>query len=260
MNPYDFVRVEWKQPGRRAAALKADRFGGISGRLEGTITALTPILIRRKDKKSPDPFMVNGEGTEIIPGSSLKGLFRSLVETVGGGAWWFFGDKEANLPPAFRRPADPDHLDAACRMFGFLNGGQVLQGRVCFDDAVCTVRRDREAFYTCILSTPKPRHRVWYLDAGGRYVAGRKFYFHAQELSIASGWLPKDAEVSKRQTSTSSRLTRRAPSPFRLSLRTWPRMILRCCSMRSCSKRGCATSSATPNLPAWAACRCSSPR
>lgn len=217
MNPYDFVRVEWDKPGRRAGTRPADRFGGISGRLEGTITALTPILIPDHRKSTPRPFLQNRQDVEIIPGSSLKGLFRSLVETVGGGAWWFFGDRGeqgtwsdrqvsgskvnygTNLPRAFKRPQHTDDLDAACRMFGFLSNRQVLQGRVCFDDAVCTTRQDHAAIYTCILSTPKPRHAVWYLDATNR-VAGRKFYFHHNGDPItAQGWLPRPDVLPKQR-------------------------------------------------------------
>ncbi len=215
MNPYDFVRVEWNNPGRKEDAKPIDRFGGISGRLEATITALTPIFIPEQRQSSPRYFLRNGQGVEIIPGSSLKGLFRSLVETVHGGAWWFFGDRNGtwrdnqvhgnivnynnNLPNNFKRPRNRKELDAACRMFGFLgsNSEDILLGQVSFDDAVCTNRIDHNAIYTCILSTPKPRHHVWYLDSTGNYVAGRKFYFHSQEPQTVSGWLPRGCVVGQ---------------------------------------------------------------
>jgi CRISPR/Cas system CSM-associated protein Csm3 (group 7 of RAMP superfamily) len=147
MNPYDFVRVDWQHPGERRPAPLHDRFSGINGRLEGTITALTPLFIGGKSANEPQPFLRDKHGRFIIPGSSLKGLFRNLVETVGGGSWWFFGrdgrwghdtDYHANLPEAFKRSPSREQLDAACRMFGFLAGGQVIAGNVGFEDAICT--------------------------------------------------------------------------------------------------------------------------
>ncbi len=223
MNPYDFVRIDWQKPGIRRNAPPQDRFSGISGRLEATITTLTPLFI--PDKRSynpganaPQQFLCDQQGRAIIPGSSLKGLFRSLVETVGGGAWWFFGGKgldgtwrdstvqgrmvdySRNLPRDFQRPRNREELDAACRMFGFLNGGQILAGSVGFEDAICAEPFSHNPIYTCILSTPKPRHRVWYLDDQQQWVRGRKFYFHSTDLQTVSSWLPnKDVLPKQRQ-------------------------------------------------------------
>lgn len=64
MNPYDFVRVVWQQPGERRAAPRHDRFAGISGRLEGTITVLMPVFIPDKRRYNagsslPQPFLTD---------------------------------------------------------------------------------------------------------------------------------------------------------------------------------------------------------
>lgn len=196
MNPYDFVRVVWTQPGRRGAAIPHDRFGGISGRLEGTIRTLTPFFIPDKRQGGPnDPqrFLEDAQNRAIIPGSSLKGLFRSLVETVSGGVWWFV-PTDARLPSTFQRPHTLNQLDAACRMFGFLEGGTALLGRVSFDDGICETPTYHEPIYTCILSSPKPRHQAWYFDQESRPV-GRKFYFHSTRLQTVRGWLPLGADV-----------------------------------------------------------------
>lgn len=224
MNPYDFVRIDWAHPGWRGRALEADRFGGISGRLAGTITTLTPFMILGKQPgnlNAPRTSLYNEQRHALIPGSSLKGMIRNLVETVSGGAWWFFGDRGTEgtwsdkhvgggkvnyshcLPQTFRRPHNLDDLDAACRMFGFLGGqgnsgnSKSLLGRVSFDDGICIEPEEYQAIYTCILSTPKPRHQVWYLDANGKRVAGRKFYFHSQELRTESDWRPKGCQPGK---------------------------------------------------------------
>jgi CRISPR-associated protein (TIGR03986 family) len=179
-----------------------DRFVGLSGRLQGTITTLTPFFIPDKRLIGPNdarPFLENANREALMPGSSLKGLCRSVVETVSGGAWWF-APESVRLPSAFRPPRNLKELDAACRMFGFLQGGTALLGRVMFSDGICTQPQAHDAIYTCILSSPKPRHTPWYEDQQGR-PAGRKFYFHSdpEHLQTARGWLPPNADVQRRQ-------------------------------------------------------------
>jgi CRISPR/Cas system CSM-associated protein Csm3 (group 7 of RAMP superfamily) len=187
MNPYDFVRIDWNRtPERRPPSLH-DRFAGLSGSLIGTVTALTPIFIPFKRGGTPKGFLRNGLGKAVIPGSSLKGLFRGLVETVGPGCWWLYDGKykstegriddyENNLPVAFKRCSNHQQLCVACRIFGMMNRQDHFAGKVGFDDAVCTDEKRHENIYTPILDNPKPRHSVWYLN--GNKVAGRKFYFH----------------------------------------------------------------------------------
>ena len=216
MNPYDFVRIDWDNPGTRRPAFGHARFQGLSGRLQATVTTLTPFIVLGKQRGDLQTHIrdQDGRGRHIVPGASLKGLFRNLVETVGGGGWWFFGrngtwlDKEvdsrqvnysAKLPAAFKRPTDFDELDAACRMFGFLDGKKILAGSVGFEDAVCEESVKHEAIYTCILSSPKPRHDSWYLDDTKEKVRGRKFYFHSSQLHTARGWLPERALGAQRQ-------------------------------------------------------------
>jgi len=196
MNPYDFVRIAWDQPGTRRAAPRGDRFDGVSGRVTGTITTLTPFFLPDKKTDNPQRFLQNRQHQAVIPGSSLKGLFRSVVETVSGSAFWFASNRDLppdSLPKAFRPPPNSQHLDAAYRLFGYLNRGDVLAGRVSFDDATCDDPHAGDAIFTCILSAPKPRHHAWYLDRHGR-VTGRKFYFHhAGPLYTASTWQPREA-------------------------------------------------------------------
>ena len=205
MNPYDFVRIDWQQEVKRHQVTPHNRFAkdSLSGRIEGTITTLTPFFIphsedlRRKDvlyrSDRPITFVQNGAGQHIIPGSSLKGLFRSVVETVGVGCWWLYdgeyrskaGGKtiQSNyrnkLPSQFRQCSHVDNLCGACRLFGMVNKDSALfLGKVNFDDAVCPEPVEHPAMYTPVLDTPKPQHQAWYLDQSQRQVAGRKFYFH----------------------------------------------------------------------------------
>ena len=208
MNPYDFVRIEWKQGVARRPAAPHDRFtDGLCGRLEGTITTLTPLFIPQTEnlkqkeqllqRNRPIGFTRNKRDEHIIPGSSLKGLFRSLVETVGPGCWWLFDGKYRDnvnyinkLPNAFKQcprtnpQTQEPELCVACRLFGLIssNTGTLLLGKVGFEDAVCDSPIEHDPLYTPIFDTPKPRHDVWYLDSSKRRVTGRKFYFHFTDI------------------------------------------------------------------------------
>ena len=190
MNPYDFVPINWNKSPTRKPASSHDRFSGMSGKIEGTITAKTPVFIFDSPRKKggAESFMTNQQGQHIIPGSSLKGLFRSLVETVGNGCFLFFDgkyeDKDIDdvidysneLPDSFKK-CKTTNLCIACRMFGAMHSSDMLSlGHVSFNDAVEVRVCKHEAIYTTALMGPKPRHEAFYLAE--QWIAGRKFYFH----------------------------------------------------------------------------------
>lgn len=198
MNPYDFVRIE-KSSGPRRAPFPHNRCHGFSGRFTGTIQTLTPLFIQGgtdQGSTAPQPFL-QSQGKHIIPGTSLKGLIRNLVETIDGGFFWFCQEEKC-LPHRYRRTSNLKKLDAASRMFGFLNGESVLAGHVGFEDAICSEPVLYDPIYTPILSTPKPRHESWYLD--GEHVRGRKFYFHANEIKAERRfqYSPKRIKLNQR--------------------------------------------------------------
>ncbi|QSZ28051.1 TIGR03986 family CRISPR-associated RAMP protein [Aceticella autotrophica] len=66
----------------------------ISGYIDLLVTTKTPIYIRR-DKEESDFFSIKN-GLPIIPGSSLRGMVRTLVEIVSFGKFGFF-DKDRRL-------------------------------------------------------------------------------------------------------------------------------------------------------------------
>jgi CRISPR/Cas system CSM-associated protein Csm3 (group 7 of RAMP superfamily) len=208
MNPYNFVRVNWPNGVQRQRVKWHDRYDGLSGRIEGTITALTPLFIPESrhslhQSRSRDPFkrfITNKAGQHIIPGSSLKGMIRSLVETIGLGCWWLFkGEHGDKLPEPFKQCRNTEHLCIACRMFGLINKGTLLEGHVRFEDAIGESVIPYDPIYTIILSGPKPRHTAFYLDEQNR-LAGRKFYYHHTSIKTASHWLPEaNTPADKRQ-------------------------------------------------------------
>jgi len=200
MNPYDFVPIDWNTPPQRRAPTQHHKFDGVAGRIEGTITAETPLLIR--DPRSPKEklkCMTDKNNNYIIPGSSLKGMIRNLVETIGSGcfklydgqykekSWPVDVDYWNKLPDAFWGCSQSNQLCIACRMFGTLvekkhsatRDAFHYTGNVNFNDAVCINPVNKHD--TVILpSLYKPRvyHEAWYLSPDRQKLAGRKFYFH----------------------------------------------------------------------------------
>ena len=188
MNPYDFVPIDWNNPPEHHSPSTHDRFSGISGKIEGTITSETPVFIFHSPKwnHGAEPFIKNEQNQHIIPGSSLKGLFRNLAETIGNGCFLLYGENYKNLPRNFQK-CNTDNLCIACRMFGRIPGrgdsSNLHRGNVSFNDAIEVKICEHTAVYTIALMGPKPRHEAFYMDPTKRHIAGRKFYFH-QPLGI----------------------------------------------------------------------------
>ena len=204
MNPYDFVPLDTRYPPERRKTVwhnvlvpnQAHPGKLYSGHLNLYIRTETPLFIldeNRDGNQLPDPKALrehirNKLGNQIIPGTSLKGLLRSVVETLGNGCMTVFRVPreytQNPLPPAFAPCTSNTSLCIACRLFGMMQARQqnndVFLGKVNVGDA--EAYEDSVAFYdpifTAVLDTPKPRHRSFYLDPQGRYIAGRKFYFH----------------------------------------------------------------------------------
>ncbi len=201
MNPYDFVRIDWSKPPERRQPVWHHRLVGqgaqqlYSGHIEVDVFAETPIFVSDPRTVSPDPkkpaqFMQNKQGEYIVPGSSLKGMLRCLVETLGNGCLTLFDGQyergkvnyRANVPTSFERCGNNTQLCIACRTFGMLKERTrgVFLGKVNIGDACAYADQVRkyEPIHTAVLVEPKPRHRDFYLDQAKKQIAGRKYYFH----------------------------------------------------------------------------------
>lgn len=216
MNPYDFVHLDWNRPGHRRPSNLHHRFNGLNGRIEATLTTETPFFLPAKQTNSIPLIEMSGATLfsqsiayqsannprgYFIAGSSLKGLFRSVTETVTHGCFLLFdgkykskklgneviSDYSDNLPGAFKRCHNVNELCAACRMFGMMERNGLRLGNVSFGDAVCTLPQPHNSIFTLVLDTPKPRHQEWYLETNPvtnrMHIAGRKYYFHTTALS-----------------------------------------------------------------------------
>jgi CRISPR/Cas system CSM-associated protein Csm3 (group 7 of RAMP superfamily) len=204
MNPYDFTRIDWTRPPERRLPVWHNRLTSqqsrrlYSGHLEVDIYAETPLFIAdprsvSTDLRKPAQSMQNRHGEYIIPGSSLKGMLRCLVETLGNGCLTLFDGRYERGRVDYTRavPGGPDgfqHCDnntnlcIACRIFGMLmeRTRGVFLGKVNIGDASAYTDEiyKYEPIYTLALMEPKPHHASFYLDEPRKYIAGRKYYFH----------------------------------------------------------------------------------
>jgi hypothetical protein len=215
MNPYDFARIDWSQPPKRRPPIWHHQLTGqgaqrlYSGHLDVDVFAETPLFIA--DPSNPPRnsqelalSIRNHAGDYIIPGTSLKGMLRSVVETVGNGCLTLFHglyephritrqftvDYQSKVRADFQHCHDNRDLCIACRIFGMLSeqASGVFLGKVNIGDAVAktdTVKVSQ--IYIDGLMGPKPHHEAFYLDVSKAHIAGRKFYFHHLEPLPASG-------------------------------------------------------------------------
>ena len=201
MNPYDFARIDWNKPPQRRKPVWHHQMVGqenqrlYAGHMDIDVYAETPIFVADPRNVSPDPkkparFMQNKQGEYIIPGSSLKGLLRCVVETLGNGCLTLFDGQyergtinyRRSVPESFQHCDNNTHLCIACRTFGMLKDrtSGVFLGKVNISDARSYADKvlKYEPMYTAVLVEPKPRHESFYLDVSKKHIAGRKFYFH----------------------------------------------------------------------------------
>lgn len=201
MNPYDFVRIDWSRPPERRRPVWHHRFVGqegqrlYTGHLDVDIYAETPLFIadprnNTLDIRKPAQAIKNKHDEYILPGSSLKGLLRNVVETLGNGCLTLFDGGYERGRINYRREVAKDFqhcsqntdLCIACRMFGMLKEGThgIFLGKVNIGDACAYSDKAYryDPIYTLALMEPKPHHASFYLDEEKQHIAGRKYYFH----------------------------------------------------------------------------------
>jgi CRISPR/Cas system CSM-associated protein Csm3 (group 7 of RAMP superfamily) len=213
MNPYDFVCIDWGMPPLREKPIWHDQLAGTgqqklySGRMELTIEVETPLLIKDPyANNKPALSLRNKQNEYIIPGSSLKGMLRNVVETLGRGCLTLFDGNYLNkkngrvvdykklVPKKFTRCTDNNELCLSCRLFGMMrsgrreddnteresgNGKNLFLGKVNIGDGRALLTSPLyKKIYTLDLMGPQPHHGDFYLDSTKQNIAGRKYYFH----------------------------------------------------------------------------------
>jgi CRISPR/Cas system CSM-associated protein Csm3 (group 7 of RAMP superfamily) len=175
-NPYRWVPVSTEEVAREKPAYR-HRWEGLSGRLVCSLETLTPFLIG--SSKGDGRFIRSGRTNQpFIPGTSLKGLIRSLVELIGNAAIPFPNDKCADPRHTLAKAAEGKgvdwRLDVAARMFGYLKSGQVFAGLVGFTDGELQGTAREIGPFRVVVGQPQPeRHKPFYPDR-----ERRKFYHH----------------------------------------------------------------------------------
>jgi len=207
MNPYDFVTLDTKHPPERRKPVwhnvlapndeHPDKL--YSGHLYLYIMAEMPIFIRHADSSTQNPdqpgeHIYNKDGDYILPGTSIKGMLRTVVETLCRGCLTII-HRDSPLPGGFAPCDNNTSLCISCRLFGMMQRqkqADVFLGKVNIGDAVAFDRNPEyhEPIYTAVLDAPKPRHRAFYLDQQDRFIAGRKFYFHNEKLLTEKRLIP----------------------------------------------------------------------
>jgi hypothetical protein len=158
-----------------------DRYSQLTGSIEGVITALSPVHIASGNIEltGRQPSLVKAHfrcgDKPTIPGSSLKGAVRSIVEAISNppSCARITHARFDTLPQVARQCRDKSKLCIACRMFGAMG----YLGRVQFHDAPLS-EGETEIVTIPSLFAPRSRERVYF--TGGR-VKGRKFYKHGLE-------------------------------------------------------------------------------
>jgi hypothetical protein len=116
------------------------------------------------------------QGRLLIPGSSLKGVVRSMYEAITNSTFAVVTPRYRSQMPKNRLPcSNKEALCPASRVFGALN----WQGLVRFTDAVC----DGKSAQGFIPSLHAPRPQRYLLGAGR--VGGRKFYYQTRRAASA---------------------------------------------------------------------------
>lgn len=164
-NPYRMVPVRNSTPVRDGTA-SHHRMSGLSGVIACQIEALTCLLVGQKE-------FVRRKNDPIIPGTSLKGMFRALAELVGNGCS-IIGDPDSSHEACNNHRS----LCITCRMFGFLQSSEVMAGHVSFSDAIMTKSpvppHQWERKERILLAQPRSHHTAFY----PRDRRVRKIYHH----------------------------------------------------------------------------------
>jgi hypothetical protein len=195
--PYDFVPFPKGRPDRKQGAGQ-DKLDArlLSGTLELTLHTLTPVhvglgysdFIKAGNQEYLAALQaskpIREEGTTrrryLIPGSSIKGAVRSLVEAITRSCIRITqGRHRPYIPQGYGGCMSVNDLCIACRLFG----AQDYQGHVSFEDAVAP-KGSLVLLGTPLLWTPARGGRGLpprYLQ--GNQARGRKFYRHARPPS-----------------------------------------------------------------------------
>jgi len=210
INPYNFVLSD--RPMGRDAPNTHECFRGYSGlitcRLETRSPIFTPAPAQRAAGSAAELRFFRIDNRPALPGSSLKGMIRSLTEAIANGCSPFYSREH----PTCR---SRDSLCPTCRLFGYLNGNEVHAGQLCISDARAEGEYQFGQRITLKeLSSPKRRHHAFYEQAARE--RGRKFYYHQRHVRQVD-----DIPTESRPTHRNVRIEPLLSGVFCFTVRYW---------------------------------------
>lgn len=181
--PYDFVPIEPLTPQDRQHPRGHECYhpGTLNGLLEATLIVATPLHIAsgdirlRSDSRTPlVRALTRVNDIPCIPASTLKGVIRTVVESISRSCVRITHARNDQLPPGAAGCKRKESLCLACRMFGSLG----FEGHVRFDDALLTEGKPAIARMPALYA-PRSRTAAYF---PGSTVRGRKFYKHGRTV------------------------------------------------------------------------------
>lgn len=263
--PYNFIDVPKEAPKREGVGSGHLKFNGNSGYLECSLDIVTPLFIPSSDPRHIKNEMIptnrgydehkckkfiTRESKPVIPGSTLKGMIRSICEAVSNSCVSKFTGRYSSLRfDSAARRMEPmtiesfDGIDRAhkheactgnnnlclcCRLFGYSADNQSLNfaGKVGISDAQLTDQSKADGNFTTLpeQSGPKVHHLDFYFKPG--YKATRENSYKGTKLRVngsAAGrkfyyhcepYLPSNVRKTKRNISAT--LLRKGKFTFRI--------------------------------------------
>jgi len=176
-NPYRMIPV--RDAIERKPPITDERFKGKSGFFHCRLINLTPLFVGG-NRYSKQLFLTRN-GKHVIPGSSLKGMLRSLVEVLGGGC--NVSDPQGKYSHKFKACNQTERLCVACRMFGMMergSGAKVHRGNIGVSDALLNREHPETQTLEVLLANCSTRHEPFYRSPKSGKLDGqsRKLYFH----------------------------------------------------------------------------------
>lgn len=175
--PYNFVPFSPGEPSTSSPP-GHDDYSGRSGVLKCTLTALTPLLVKGSgtgtgDERMPYMPLENDKFTPIIPGTSLKGMVRSVFEALTNSCVGLAADGKRLVPRGRQKCATLDELCPACRTFGYLEGEATHKGLVNIGQAELENDASRRSPAIQLPALYGPNVTI---EQGGRTVVNEKYY------------------------------------------------------------------------------------
>ena len=176
-NPYRMIQVREKI--NRKQPQTHEKFKGKSGVISCTLENMTPLFVG-KNRLNPQMFLTRN-GKAVVPGSSLKGMLRSLAEIIGGGC--NITDPKGQYNKTLAACNNATNLCIACRIFGMMerkSNARVHMGNVSIGDALIREASPQFKTFQILLSSCGTRHEPFYRTSKTGQLDGksRKFYFH----------------------------------------------------------------------------------